>query len=100
MHHACGITVKFLEIFRFRYNFSEVFGFRENFRDIFVRFSRKFSQQTKIFRETIFREISRKLTHLRLIFAFSRKLKNAFSFQPYFNADANTPVFYRCRISL
>jgi hypothetical protein len=35
--------------------------------------------ETRNFRETKFREISRKLAHFRMIFAFSRKLKNEFS---------------------
>jgi hypothetical protein len=61
--------------------------FRENFREYRgFWFSRKLYEifkKTKIFRETKFREISRKSAHFRMIFAFSRKRKNAFSFQPY-----------------
>jgi hypothetical protein len=75
--------------------------FRENFRENrSFSFSRKFSRKlyeifakifakTKYFRETKFREISRKSAHFRMIFAFLRKLKNAFSFQPY------VEVYYR-----
>jgi hypothetical protein len=51
-------AVKFREIFRFR----EIRGICETkFREI---------------------EISRTLVHFRMIFAFSRKFKNKFSFQP------------------
>jgi hypothetical protein len=65
--------------------------FRENFRENrSFSFSRKLYEifatifaKTKYFCETKFREISRKSAHFRMIFAFSRKLKNAFSFQPY-----------------
>jgi hypothetical protein len=54
MHHACGINVKFDVGFRFRENFCEIFGFRE----------------------TKFRQISIKLPHFPMLFAFSRILRN------------------------
>jgi hypothetical protein len=43
-------------------------------REIFAKFSRK--------RKFARNEVLRKSSHFRMIFAFSRKLKNAFSFQP------------------
>jgi hypothetical protein len=56
MHYACRITVKFQEIFVFAKTFATFFVFRE-----------------------IFTKISPFLRDFRI----SRRLKNAFSFQPY-----------------
>jgi hypothetical protein len=58
--HACRVTVRFHEIFRFLKNIRKFFGSRE----------------------TKFRDDSRKVARFRMIFVFSRKFKNAFSFQP------------------
>jgi hypothetical protein len=57
MYDACRITVKF-DGFSFSRDFHE--NFREN----------------ENFRETKIREISQKSSYFRMIFAFSRKLKN------------------------
>jgi hypothetical protein len=58
--------------------------FHENFAK--TKFKTKFSwdfRENENFRETKFPEFSRKSSHFCMIFAFSLKLKNAFSFQPY-----------------
>jgi hypothetical protein len=86
------VFAKILRHFRENFRENQSFSFSQKifakilryFRENYTRFSRKFSQKTKYFRETKFREISRKSAHFRITFAFSRKLKNAFSFQPWF----------------
>jgi hypothetical protein len=66
-------------LMNFSWNFRKIFvKFSQNFCEIFAKFSQNF-------RETKFREILWKSSHFSMIFAFSRKLKNAFSFQPYWS---------------
>jgi hypothetical protein len=58
MHHACRITVKFIEIFRFRKKFREHFRFRKNLSKILRKkedFCENF-RETKKFRESKFRK--------------------------------------------
>jgi hypothetical protein len=50
MHNICGITIKFLEIFRFCENFREIFYFHKNLTKIIAK--------TKNFRGTKFGDIS------------------------------------------
>jgi hypothetical protein len=64
--------------FSFSLQLSRNFRFSQNFVSLMRNFLRK-----RKFRETKFCEISQKLTHFRMLFALSWKLKNAFSFQPY-----------------
>jgi hypothetical protein len=71
------IFEKFFEkvgLFRFCENFGENRRFRflrKFWGKIFLIFAKIFAK-TKNFRETKFREISRKSAHFRMIFAFSR----------------------------
>jgi hypothetical protein len=68
MYHACRITVKFIGFFVFAEIFVRFSRIR-NFREIFAN--------TKIFAKRNFA----KIVPFSYDFAFSRKLKNAFSFQ-------------------
>jgi RNase P protein component len=64
-----AISIKFEDVFRFRDNFREMLSFSWDF------------CKNRNFRKMNFREVSWKLAHFRIIFAFSQKLKNAFSLQ-------------------
>jgi hypothetical protein len=63
-----------------------VFCFCVNFCKKYPRFSR----EKKIIRETQYREILQKSAHFYMIFAFSRKQKNAFLFQPHSNGTVSS----------
>jgi hypothetical protein len=72
------VFAKISRYFRENIRENQSFCFRKNY----SRFSQIFAK-TKYFCETKFRKISRISAHFCMILAFSRKLKNAFSFQPY-----------------
>jgi hypothetical protein len=87
MYHACRITVIFNGFFVFAKIFAKISVFGLIFAKFLWDFDKKFCEN-KFLRKSLQKrtfspnEISQKLSHFGIIFAFSRKLKNAFSFQP------------------
>jgi hypothetical protein len=59
--------------------------FRENLFSLFAKKAYEKLRKNENFRETKFREISRKFAHFRIIFAFRENGKNRFRFNPIYN---------------